>query len=550
MGSAVSNGAARVDTLEDAGSLKREALPIRPQDPAARRFGFAMKERAREGSDAILMAVAICATLLFAGGSIFPNAYDNDVWFFLATGEWIAQHGIPYTNPFSIHEGLGFVAQQWLHCLISYLLYSAGGFVAMGIWTTMLFLALAASMYVLGCKLRRTRSGSEVVMILVAICIVAASAYATVRPHLYSMLAFVWMVWACESYRASGNGRYLIACPLIACVHVNLHAAIAPYDLFIIACYALPDVLAPFHARGKLQKVSFVNATYARLPLLAALVTSAVALLINPYGIKGALYLFLSFGAAGYRDRINEMRHFTPAADWQNALNTALMLVAVLVAGRMGAKRIDAPLSILCAAGIVGTLAYLRNQWICALFCFMYLAWGTRRAWFGALKESRAVKGAACAIVGAGVVGTIALMVAFAPALEEQPEDSPSTPVKTVDYLDSIGVDKETTRVFTFFNAGGFLEYHGFKVNIDPRPEIWNSGINGVGYDYYFEYVEMAAGDMAFNLYNARYDFDVFFIDSDAGTDPYFEDDPDYVEIQGGAGYRAYAKRSWIEQYA
>ncbi len=533
----------------EVGSIGNASVSVVSEEPSASRSGFKMKMRTTCGGDLFLMAIAIGAILLFTGSMIFPDSYDNDVWFFLATGDYILEHGIPYTNPFSVHEGLGFIAQQWLHCVISSLLYHAGGFVLMGVWTGVLFLALAASLFILGRTLCQTRTGSEVVMILVALCVIGASAYASVRPHLYSMLAFTWIMWSCESYRKSGNVRFLILVPLIACLHVNLHAAIAPYDLFIVACYALPDVLTLVHRRGKLKKVGFVEASYARLPLLIVLAVSVLALLVNPYGIRGALYLFLSFGAADHRNRINEMGHFVPAINWQTALVTALMFAVALAAGRMGPKRVNAPLSILAAAAIIGALAYLRNQWISCLFCFAYLAWSSRGVHLRMFKDSRAVKGFAAAVVLAAGAGMVALAMHAAPSLEAQPVDSARTPVKGVEYLDQIGVDKETTRVFTFFNAGGFLEYHGFKVNMDPRPEIWNSAINGVGYDYYFEYVQMAEGDMVFNTYNYLYDFDVFFIDSTAGTDPYFTDNDGYRRILTGDGYTVYAKRSWYDQY-
>lgn len=531
------------------GAIEGACVHVVPSALEEKRPGFKMRLSHAKGSNLILICVAVCALLLFAGGMVFARSYDNDVWFFLATGEYIVEHGIPYTNPFSIHEGMDFVAQQWLHCVISYTLYSAGGFVAMGIWVTALFLILAFSMLMLGWKLRGTRSGSEVVMVLVAVCIIAASAYTTVRPHLYSMIAFVWIVWLCESYRATEDKRYLFVLPVITCLHVNIHAAIAPYDLFIIACYAIPDVLAPFHRRGHLLKVRFADIDYARIPLLVALIVSALALLVNPYGIKGACYLVLSLGSASYRDRINEMGRFVPASEWQDILNTVLMFVTVLVAGRIGAKRINLPLVVLALFAIIETMAYLRNQWINALFCFMYLVWATRQVHLWGLKAGRAVKTAGVCIVLAGALGMVGLQIQAVPSLEKKPEDSLYTPVHTVRYLDSLNIDKENTKVFTFFNAGGYLEYCGFKVNVDPRPEIWDSNINGMGYNFYREYVEMAVGDMAFNRYNAYYDFDVFFIDSDAGTDVYFEGNDRYVEIQGGAGYSAYAKKSWIDQY-
>lgn len=508
-----------------------------------------MKRAVAQGSDLILVGIALCVTLIFTGTCIFADSYDNDVWFFLATGQYIVEHGIPYTNPFSIQPDMGFVAQQWLHCVISYGIFSLGGFVGLGLWTSVLFLALALSLFLLGKKLRQERGGGEVVMILVALCVMAASAYASVRPHLYSMLIFVWIVWFMESYRATSEKRWLIAIPLIVCLHVNLHAAIAPYDLFIIACYLIPDGVAWAHKKGKLTGVALAQATYPRLPLLVALIVSALALFANPYGAQGAFYLVLSLGAASYRDRINEMGSFVPADSWEGMLNVALMFAAVFAAGRMGPKRINLPLAILCVAGIVVTLLYLRNQWLNALFCFAFLVWATKGVSLTAASPGRSAQAVCIGLVLVGVIGMASQMALAAPKLAELPTDSSKTPVAAMDELDEMGVDREQTKVFTFFNAGGYIEYRGYKVNMDPRPEIWNASINGTGMDYYKEYADMASGNLPFATFNDRYDFDVFIIDANAGTDPYFIDNPDYVKLLAGNGYTAYAKRSWADQY-
>ncbi len=537
------------EALPPSGTLTSLSATVANAHGSGPRSGYRLKAHAASSSDFILAAVFACALFLFAGGIIFVHTYDNDVWFFLATGEYITQHGIPYTNPFSIQPDMGFIAQQWLHCVITYLIYEAGGFVALGVWTLILFFALAASMFALARKLRTRRGGMELTALLVAIFAIASSVYASVRPHLYSMLAFIWLIYLLESYRHEPKRAYLVGLPLIVVVHVNLHAAIAPFDLLIVALYCIPDVASWFHARGKLKGLSLADAAYPRLPILIALLACVAALFVNPYGIYGAGYVFLSFGAASYKDRINEMGSFIPAHSYMNVLNTALMFITTYVIGRMGAKRVNLPLLLLAVIGMAGALAFVRNQWLSSLFCFAYLAWASRGAHVKVFTGAVVARRVALCIMIAGVAGMAALMVKDAPELADHPTDDAYTPVAAMDYLDSIGADKDTTKVFTFFNAGGYIEFRGYKVNVDPRPEIWNSSINGTGKDYYFEYVEMSMGNMAFNRYNDKHDFDVFIIDSGAGTDPYFQGNAQYVELLAGDGYRAYAKRSWLDQY-
>lgn len=501
-------------------------------------------------SGSVVVAFIAVACLLYVGGNVFREVYDNDVWFFLATGRYILENGIPYTNPFSIQPDMGFIAQQWLHCVISYVIYSKSGFVGMGVWVCVLTLLFAASVLMLGWKLRGTKQGSDIVMVCVFVTLLGAGFYFTVRPHLYSMLAYTWIIWFCESYRRSGKKKYLAALPLIAIVHVNLHASLAPFDIFIIACYVIPNIVKPLQKKGYLCRIAVVQNTYARLPVLIALVVSALALLLNPYGIKGALYVVLSLGSASYKNHISEMNPFVPAAEPATMLIAAIMFITVAVMALVGKRQINVPLSILALVGILGTIGYVRNLWLCALFCCIYLMWATTRLHYATvpLRQKSQIHAAFC-IVLAGIIGMSALMVHAAPALAKLPQDSSKTPIRTMDYLDSIQADKEKTRVFTFFNAGGYIEYRGYKVNIDPRPEIWNASINNRGFNYYYEYVQMAIGETAFEHYNNRYDFDVFIIESKAGTDSYFEESNKYVEIAGGNGYRSYAKKSWLNQY-
>ena len=43
---------------------------------------------------------------------------NNDIWFILNCGKYVVQNGIPNIEPFTIHEGLSFVMQQWLTAVI------------------------------------------------------------------------------------------------------------------------------------------------------------------------------------------------------------------------------------------------------------------------------------------------------------------------------------------------------------------------------------------------------------------------------------------------
>ena len=50
---------------------------------------------------------------------------DNDFWFLINTGRYILNHGFPVIEPFTIHQGLSFVVQQWLTDVIFFFIYDS-----------------------------------------------------------------------------------------------------------------------------------------------------------------------------------------------------------------------------------------------------------------------------------------------------------------------------------------------------------------------------------------------------------------------------------------
>lgn len=491
----------------------------------------------------ILTVLFVTALAIMAAALIFPGSYDNDVWFFLATGKEIVQHGIPYENPFAIHEGMGIVVQQWLLCVIIYGIYEATGFVGLGFYVLVLFALFILSLYCLGRLLRRASGGSEVITLLMAVAVAATYPFMTVRPHLYSMIAFVWIVFFLERYRSASDMRWLIPLPFIVILHVNIQAAMAPYDLAIVFCYAIPDVVRLFHRRQRLLEAHLWRADYRRAPLWGILVLCALALLVNPYTLDGALYLIHSLGSASQRQYIAEMKPFAPAMHPYGIVALLFMFAAVGAIGVKGIKRIDMPLVLLLVINIILAFAYLRNLWLAVLFGAIYLfsATSTAHIRFLATVKGNAVFSAVLGVIGTGIcVVSIALAI---PSLADKPANTANTPVAAMDYVEESGVPADNVRVFTFFNAGGYIEYRGYRVNIDPRPELWSPAITGHDKDYYLEYLDMAYGDMFFDEYISLNDLNVFIIPDEENLAAMFRNDWTFAEIPSGDGYTAFVKR-------
>ena len=502
----------------------------------------------RRKNNTFLMALAIVVMAVYSIG-LYQRSYDNDIWFILASGEYIVEHGFPQTNPFTIVPDMGIVIQQWLPDVIAWGIYQAAGFVGLGLSLIVCVAALMALLYRLGRVIRQNRSGGEIMLWVLVIALPCLAAYLSVRPHVYTMIAFTWVLILLERYRQTGRRVFLCLLPALVCVHVNFHAAMAPFDCAMIACYLIPDFLARAHRKGKLSGIAFDAARYPRLPLLICLLACVAVLFINPYGWKGAAYLLLSLEAPSYGNYISEMGHLDVWCDYgfSAVICFALGMIAM---GRLGARHVNLPFTILFVVCSYLGFAAIRNVWLIAFFAYPLIVYATRHASFsferlasliGRIFEQYQTMMAAIVLVGTGVVVAVGF-VSVTDKVAEPYTDGKSTPVVAVEFLDSLDVDKEQARLFNFFNAGGFLEFHGYKVFIDARPELFNEPITGIDRQYYYDFVDFAKGNTSPESVVEEFDFDYMVVDTKTAMSTYLEGSDEYEILISGHGYDLWGK--------
>ena len=497
------------------------------------------------------MGVLLGALVLYVP-QVFGHCFNFDIWYMLATGREIVEHGIPYQNPFAVQEGLGIIVQQWALCVLVYGIYSATGFVGLALWSILMAAMLALSLYRLGRLLKGDRFGGEWLLLLLLAAFPAFIPYITMCSSVYSMIAYCWVVFFCEKYRRTGRVGWLVALPLLAVAHGGFHLSLAVFDLDIIGCYLVPDLLRPLHRRGLLSGVALARAGYRRLPLLGALVATALALMVNPYGLRGALYLFLSYGAADYDGAVPEMRPFAPAEFDLWGFSVVLMiLLAALVLGRRGPGRIDLPLALLLASTTFLAFDHVRNMWLAVPFAYGLVAsgmsgwstdFGRLRGWRIPRKAAGAIGAVACAAAVALAAGLIAQE---APAMADKEKTGAYSPSPLVDYIEQDAGTKDV-RLFNPVRLGGYLEWRGLPVFVDSRLEVWNAPINGTGRDYYREYVDMSNGRWSardFERFLAENDFDYLVTEQGSYLDQYLDQTEGYQSVMGTGSYTLWKRR-------
>lgn len=506
---------------------------------------FSRPCRSRSNISVSLIAIAV----IIAFSSVYAaQAYDNDMWFILASGREIVENGIPMTNVFTWLPNLSTVIQQWLPDVVTYLTYSKFGITGICIMVAIQIAALVASLLVLSRKASGGKMRLETSLVLIAASIPALGSYISVRPQILTMIGITWTLVFLEAYRRTNDWKWLIGLPITMIAHINCHMAMAPFDLFIIFLYLIPDVTKIVKDIFPSFTYSFRDSSYSRKPLLIAFIVTCLATLINPYGLNGAMYLLSSYGAADYGDYIKEMGTITP---WDSDYGMGMVLMTFIGAIAIGRNRrdINFPGSVLLIVCTVLSYQHVRNVWLGALLSLpiAFQAFASVGCGTGDNGEDPDPIFADSImwrlICGAFAIAAVGYCVTMSVSNAEINigGDSTSTPKDAMDWLDENGVSKDA-RIFNHFNSGGYIEWRGYKTFIDARPELFEPAITGVDEHYYREYVDTSTGDGSYSDMLDKYSFDFLVVNDDTSLYNDLLSDKEYVDVCDGSGYAMFKR--------
>ena len=233
-----------------------------------------------------LSAGVMCWQLVFK----FPE--EADTRFVINLGRYILENGFPYVDPFTIHENLQLVAQQWLSGIIFWEVYKNFGndgflFVDCLVGAAAVLIYWRLCLFVSGGNKALSFAISFLVANLIAPMIVP-------RPHILSALLLLIEVFFLEKFTRTEDAKFLIPLPLVSVALINFHAAV--WLISLVVCL-------PFLFVKNFRHIKF---------LLAAMVGIFLCGFMNPYGFDAMTYVFRSYGIEIINENIPEM--FTPSA--------------------------------------------------------------------------------------------------------------------------------------------------------------------------------------------------------------------------------------------
>lgn len=237
----------------------------------------------------------------------FKITGDDDVFWHLATGKYIIETGhVPSQDVFGfVTEGQEWMPFEWGWDILTYGIYSVGGYEGLSILRTAIFLLIFYIYFLIYKKFKISPTISFLILTVLAF---GTMDRLSPRPHIISFLFFVLLLYIIIQYRYFNRANYkiLFFLPLIFLFWANMHMGIIA-GMFLFGIWLVSEVIIYFKPQSfsskEIPALSKPELTRLALIFLACI----LIMLVNPNFYQTYIYAY-SHTKMKLLETINEWR--------------------------------------------------------------------------------------------------------------------------------------------------------------------------------------------------------------------------------------------------
>ncbi|MBV6477782.1 MAG: hypothetical protein HGGPFJEG_00526 [Ignavibacteria bacterium] len=222
----------------------------------------------------------------------FKITGDDDVFWHLATGRYIVENlHVPSTDIFGfVTQGQEWMPFEWGWDVITYGLYNIGGYTAISVFRTIIFLLIFGINFLI---LRKFNVSYTLIFLFLTMLAFGIMDRLTPRPHILSLLFFVILLYILIEYRYfnRSNHKILYFIPLIFLFWANLHMGILA-GLFLFGIFVLSEIVIYFKPQKYSTKEIPALSKIELRRLVIIFAVSAITLFINPNFYSTYIYAY------------------------------------------------------------------------------------------------------------------------------------------------------------------------------------------------------------------------------------------------------------------
>lgn len=286
---------------------------------------------------------ALLIAVIAGGQMFFELSEETDTYFVMNLGRCVLENGFPHVDPFTIHENLQLVAQQWLSGIFFWEAYKNFGVNGLLI----VDIIIGAALVLIHWRLCMFVSGDKALSFVLSFFVsLLVTPTIVPRPQIFSTLLFLVEVFLLEKFTRTTDFKFLLPLPLISIALINFHAAV--WLMSLVLCLPFLFVKNERHAKF----------------LLSAMIGILLGGLINPYGVDAMTYVFRSYGVTLINKNVPEM--FTPTA--HEMFGKGFYLFEALLIGSLAKFKV--PWRYILLSGGITFMAIMHERNL-ILFCFL-----------------------------------------------------------------------------------------------------------------------------------------------------------------------------------
>ena len=443
--------------------------------------------QAQNGSKSLAGRILVIAGLLVVAVFGFRTISNADFWTHLATGRWIAGHGIPRVDTLSYTaQGQPWINVSWLYDRALFTLWSLGG--AVGV-TVVHVLAVLAAFALLLPVVKEWAGGSSKALAL-ALCAWILAPRFVIGPNLIALLFAAVFLFVLSRSR-SLTTTFVVLLP-IQVLWANMHASFL-LGPAICAAFVAEDVLRRKGSGPESAEPAGSNGSgLLILTGLALLLT-----LVNPYHIRVYRQVLGAFGIFSVMEAREWISPFSSQFNISIAARHVVTLALLVGAGGLVTERRRLPFA-MTALAVAGAFFVVFSLWYAdffAVLAFPFIALSIHalgesvrtvsrkllNAEAPALPVAGGVLAAAVVLLSLGTVTTNAFYVASGSASSFGcGVESDLFPSAAASVLERAGFPD---RAFNLPSDGGFLLWKtpARQIFIDNRPGVYGADTFNLG---------------------------------------------------------------------
>ncbi len=478
--------------------------------------------------------LAVAILLLALSAASLRGAWDPDMWWHLATGRYIVErHVIPREDMFSYTAaGQRWFAHEWLTDVLMYLLYRAGGTPALIVGASLVVTATFTLVYRSACSSGARERGAPPYVTVFTVLVAAFASAITwgARPQLLNAL-FLALFHAIllrsrtpdlQARICNLQRGILWPLPVLTALWANLHSGFY-LGLVVIGVVLVGDTLSYLLTPAD-ERVQRYPTPAALRNLALTLVLCVLAALANPNGYHMLLYPFGTLGSGAMQSYIQEWASpdFHRREYWLFALLLLGGSLTLVLSYRRSAQASPSLSELLLFFGFgFAGLVSVRHIPLFAVVAAPPIS----QALEGLLRPHFRGGGSGLPLLNWVL---LLLMIAgvgwrLSDVLEkEQQVERTSYPADALEFIREHGLAEK--RVYNSYNWGGYLIWHGLRVFIDGRADVYGDAFI---HEYMLAY--WLQGDWRVPL--EHYNVDYILIESELPLARLLEERDEWVRV-------------------